>query len=127
MLAIISSCAPIIAYALLAKVGLQKDANANTALTTAITRGTGLLVAAGVKAGDPLLLSAETKSPAMADALAYVQTAAGTAANRLGVSPDLIATKLESQLALTLHTPPLQTPVVNIVAPAIVPAPKAKD
>jgi hypothetical protein len=108
------ACAPIIAVALLRKVGLDKDAAANTAVTTAITRAAGLAIAEGVKRGDPLLKNETTLHPALGIALSYFQAAAGDAAKRLKVSPDMVAQKLASQLTLTLHVPTVQvaTPMV---------------
>jgi hypothetical protein len=103
--AIATACAPVIAYALLAKLGLEKNALANQIVTTAITRGTGLAVAEGVAKGDPLLTLAENKEPAVKTAVNYVQSVAAPELKRLGVSDEMVATKIASQLALTLNTP----------------------
>jgi hypothetical protein len=128
--AFVSASAPIIAYALLKQLGLQKDDAARAMVTTALERGTGVIVNDALIKGEPLIANKLNHSPG----LTYVLNTVGPQLKRLGISPDEVGTKLSSQLALTLHTsfmhsnsanvapsnPPVAAalPVARVVTPA---------
>lgn len=93
------------------RTGISIEASHREAFQTALTNAAGLLLA---KAGDAAKnISFDARSPAIKDAVLYVNKSAPDALAYFGVSPDQIAEKIAAKLGAMTAAPPPE--VVNNV------------
>ena len=101
--AVMTSCAPLIAFALLKTVSLQNDARAVQLLSDALDYGTGLALAHAQQIGDALLHEAQNKAAALEIAVGYCVAAAGHAIAHLHVTDEALLAQVKATLANKLH------------------------
>ena len=78
------------------KLNLDMEAQHRDALQTSLTNAAGLVIQKGAaQAGK---LTYDTKSPAMAQAIRYVQDSAPDAVRKWGLTPEKIAEKVRAKL-----------------------------
>lgn len=116
LMAIITACAPVIAFKLMQLVGLSDNAKLRDIIATAIDRGSDKALQHGQALLDPLLQNGMNKYSALQEANSYVMKAAGQEAAKLGVSEAALAEKVALALAGKLQVPVAATVVTSTTA-----------